>query len=197
MRYGGCMPVAAPSHRDSARYRPIHRAPRFLLICRRAALTQTGINLGTMLDSPVKETTLTNGIRVASEQVPHVHSVAIGLRVDAGARDEPDDQVGISHILEHMLFKGTERRTARDIAEELDAVGGHMDAFTTKEYTGYGTRVLPEHLPLALDVMADMLRGSLLDEKELELEKGVVLEEYKSLEDAPEEYVHEVFSRTL
>src|SRR5438132_6923622 len=85
-----------------------------------------------MLDSPVRETTLGNGIRVATERVPHVHSVAVGLRVDAGARDEPEEQVGISHILEHMLFKGTERRTARDIAEELDAVGGHMDAFTTK-----------------------------------------------------------------
>jgi predicted Zn-dependent peptidase len=150
-----------------------------------------------MFDSPVRETTLENGIRLATEHVPHVYSVSIGLRVDAGARDEPEEQVGISHILEHMLFKGTERRSAREIAEELDAVGGHMDAFTTKEYTGYGTRVLPEHVPLALDVLADMLRHSLLDEDELELEKSVVLEEYKSLEDTPEEYVHEVFSRTI
>jgi predicted Zn-dependent peptidase len=150
-----------------------------------------------MLDSPVVETTLSNGIRMVTERFPHVQSVALGLRVDVGARDEPDSQAGISHLLEHMVFKGTERRTALTIAEELDAVGGHMDAFTTKEYTGYSARVLPEHMPLALDVLADMLRHSLLDEKELELEKGVILEEYKSVEDSPEEYVHELFGRTL
>jgi predicted Zn-dependent peptidase len=148
-------------------------------------------------DPPVYETTLGNGIRVVTEWVPHAYSAAIGLRVDAGARDEPDEQMGISHLLEHMLFKGTERRTARDIAEEMDAVGGHVDAFTSKEYTGYSARVLPEHVPLALDVLADMLRRSLLDPAELELEKNVILEEYKSLEDAPEEFVHDVFSRTL
>jgi predicted Zn-dependent peptidase len=150
-----------------------------------------------MSETPVRETTLDNGIRVVTERVPYVHSVAVGLRVDVGARDEPDDRAGISHVLEHMLFKGTERRTARAIAEELDAVGGHMDAFTSKEYTGYSARVLPEHLPLALDVLADMLRHSLLEERELDLEKGVILEEYKSLEDAPEEYVHDIFSRTM
>jgi len=150
-----------------------------------------------MLDSPVRLTTLPNGIRVATEYVPHVHSVAVGLRVDGGARDETDDRAGISHVLEHMLFKGTERRTARDIAEELDAVGGHLDAYTTKEYTGYGVRMLREHVPLALDILADMLRHSLMDEAELELEKSVILEEYKSMEDAPEEFVHDVFGRTL
>lgn len=145
------------------------------------------------LDSPVRETCLDNGLRVATEFVPHVHSVSVGLRVDAGSRDEAETQTGISHLLEHMVFKGTERRTARQIAEEMDAVGGALDAFTTKEYTGYGTRVLPEHLPLALDILADMLRHSLVDEAELDLEKSVILEEYKSLEDSPEEYVHEVF----
>ena len=150
-----------------------------------------------MLDTPVRETVLDNGIRVVTEQVPHVQSVALGIRVDAGARDESEEQAGISHLLEHMLFKGTERRTARQIAEELDAVGGQMDAFTSKEYTGYGARVLPEHVPLALDVLADMLRCSLVDEKELELEKSVILEEYRSLEDAPEDYVHDLFGRTI
>jgi predicted Zn-dependent peptidase len=151
----------------------------------------------TMIDPPVRETTLDNGIRVVTEHVEHVYSVALGLRIDAGARDEAEEQMGISHLLEHMLFKGTERRTARQIAEELDAVGGHMDAFTSKEYTGYSARVLPEHAPLALDVLADMLRRSLVDESELELEKSVILEEYKSLEDAPEEFIHDVFSRTI
>jgi predicted Zn-dependent peptidase len=150
-----------------------------------------------MVDPPVRETTLDNGLRIVTEHVPHAYSVAVGLRLDAGARDETDDQAGISHLLEHMLFKGTERRTARDIAEEMDAVGGQIDAFTSKEYTGYGARVLPEHVPMALDVLADMLRNSLFDPAELDLEKSVILEEYKSLEDSPEEYVHEVFSRTL
>ena len=150
-----------------------------------------------MFETEVRETTLDNGLRVVSEFVPYVQSVSLGLRVDAGSRDESDEEAGISHVLEHMLFKGTERRTARDIAEEMDAVGGQIDAFTSKEYTGYGARVLPEHVPLALDVIADMLRHSLLDEKELELEKGVILEEYRSMEDVPEEYVHEVFNRVL
>ena len=150
-----------------------------------------------MLDTPVQETTLANGLRVVTEQVPHVYGVALGLRLDAGARDESEDQAGISHLLEHMVFKGTKRRTARQIAEELDWVGGHMDAYTSREYTGYNARVLPDHVPLALDVLADMLRNSLFDSADLELEKGVILEEYKSLEDAPEDYVHDVFSRTL
>ncbi|MFN3648551.1 MAG: M16 family metallopeptidase [Armatimonadota bacterium] len=150
-----------------------------------------------MLDTEVRQTRLENGIRVVSEYVPHANGVAVGLRVDAGARDESEDRAGISHVLEHMLFKGTERRTAREIAEEMDAVGGHIDAYTTKEYTGFGVRVLPEHVPLALDVLADMLRRSLLDEDELTLEKGVILEEYRSIEDSPEDYVHDLFARTL
>ncbi|MGV3725049.1 MAG: M16 family metallopeptidase [Actinomycetota bacterium] len=150
-----------------------------------------------MFETEVRETTLDNGLRVVSEHVPYVQSVSLGLRIDAGSRDETDELAGISHVLEHMLFKGTERRTARDIAEVMDAVGGQIDAFTSKEYTGYGARVLPEHVPLAMDVVADMLRRSLLDEKEMELEKSVILEEYRSVEDAPEEYVHELFNKAM
>lgn len=150
-----------------------------------------------MFETEVRETVLDNGLRVVSEYVPYVQSVSLGIRIDAGSRDETDAQAGISHVLEHMLFKGTDTRTARDIAEQMDAVGGQIDAFTSKEYTGYGARVLPEHVPLAVDVLADMLRRSLLDEKELELEKSVILEEVRSVEDAPEEYVHDLFNRTL
>jgi predicted Zn-dependent peptidase len=145
----------------------------------------------------VRETRLDNGLVIVTEAMTNVYGVALGLRVDVGTRDEADEQAGISHVLEHMLFKGTERRTAREIAEEFDAVGGNLDAFTSKEYTGYSARVLPEHVPLALDVLADMLRHSLIDTDELELEKGVILEEFKSLEDAAEEYVHDIFGRTL
>jgi predicted Zn-dependent peptidase len=150
-----------------------------------------------LLDGEIRETTLDNGIRVATERVAHSYGVSLGVRVDGGARDETDERAGISHLLEHMVFKGTERRTARDIAEELDAVGGQLDAYTTREYTGYGARVLPEHVPLALEILADMLRNSLLAENDLELEKSVILEEHRSLEDTPEELVHEVFARTL
>lgn len=150
-----------------------------------------------IFETSVRETKLDNGLRVVTEHVPYVHSVSLGIRVDAGSRDEPEDLAGISHVLEHMLFKGTETRTARDIAEVMDAVGGQMDAFTSKEYTGYGARVLPEHVPLAIDVLADMLRHSLFDTKELDLEKSVILEEVRSVEDSPEEYVHDLFNRTM
>jgi len=150
-----------------------------------------------MDDSLVRLTTLDNGVRVVTEQVPYVHSIALSILIDVGSRDEPEALAGVSHVLEHMLFKGTERRTARDIAEEFDAVGGHLDAFTSKEYTGYSARVLPEHVPLALDILTDMIRHALVDERELELEKGVILEEYKSLEDAPEEFIQDVFSQTM
>ncbi|MCC2670696.1 MAG: peptidase domain protein [Armatimonadetes bacterium] len=150
-----------------------------------------------MFETEVRETVLDNGLRVVSEYVPYVQSVSLGIRIDAGSRDETDAEAGISHVLEHMLFKGTATRTARDIAEQMDAVGGQIDAFTSKEYTGYGARVLPEHVPLAVDVVADMLRHSLIDEKELELEKSVILEECRSVEDAPEEFVHDLFNRVF
>ena len=149
------------------------------------------------LDADLHLTTLDNGIRIATERVPHGYGVALGLTVDAGSRYERSEEAGIAHLLEHMVFKGTERRTARQIAEEMDAVGGQLDAYTSKETTGYSVRVLPEHLPLALDVLSDMLRHSRLNEDDLELEKAVVLEEHKSLEDAPEEWVHDLFSETV
>src|SRR5688500_9796363 len=150
-----------------------------------------------MLDTPVYETTLPNGLRIATEFVPHALGVTVGLRLDVGSRDETEADAGISHLLEHMVFKGTARRSARDIAEEMDAVGGQMDAFTTKDYTGYGARVLPEHVPLAIDVVADMLRHSRLDPADLALEQSVILEESRSLEDSPEEYIHEVFTEAM
>ncbi|MBM3457086.1 MAG: insulinase family protein [Armatimonadetes bacterium] len=150
-----------------------------------------------LLDTPVRESTLPNGLRVITETVPHVYSVALGIRVASGSRDEPEELAGISHLLEHMVFKGTERRTAAQIAVELDSVGGQVDAFTSKEYAGYSARVLAEHVPLALDVLTDMLCCSTLDQAELDLEKGVILEEYRGLEDAPEEWVHELYCELL
>jgi predicted Zn-dependent peptidase len=138
-----------------------------------------------------------NGIRVVTEQVPYAQSVSLGIWVDSGARDETDENAGISHFLEHLLFKGTERRTALEIAEALDAVGGQLNAFTDKEYTCYYAKVLPEHTALALDVLADMLQNSVLDPEEIDREKDVVLEEIKRHEDTPDELIHDLFLTTL
>jgi predicted Zn-dependent peptidase len=142
-------------------------------------------------------TTVENGVRVVTESVPYAQSVSIGLWVDSGARDETDANSGISHFIEHLLFKGTERRSAQEIAEALDAVGGQLNAFTDKEYTCYYAKVLPEHTDLALDIVADMLQNSVLDPEEIEREKDVVLEEIKRHEDTPDELIHDVFLTTL
>jgi predicted Zn-dependent peptidase len=145
----------------------------------------------------IELTTLPNGVRVVSETVPHVQSAAVGLWVGVGSRDEEAPIRGISHFIEHMLFKGTQRRTARQIADEIESRGGHLNAFTSKESTCFETRVLAEDLALALDVLTDMLRHSLFDPEEIAREKGVVLEEIKMYEDTPEDLVHEVFEETL
>jgi predicted Zn-dependent peptidase len=140
---------------------------------------------------------LSNGIRIVTEEVPYVQSVALGIWVDTGARDETNEHSGISHFIEHLLFKGTERRTALQIAEEFDAIGGQLNAFTDKEYTCFYAKVLPEHTELALDVLGDMLQNSLLDPEEIEREKNVVIEEIKRHEDTPDELIHDVFLETL
>ncbi|CCO09413.1 M16 family metallopeptidase [Desulforamulus hydrothermalis] len=140
---------------------------------------------------------LANGVRILTQQVPHVRSVAIGIWVDVGSRDESNDQAGISHYIEHMLFKGTKHRTAKQIAEELDAVGGQLNAFTTKEYTCYYAKVLDEHFDLAVDILTDMLFHSKISEQDVEREKNVILEEIKMYEDAPDELVHDMFAKTI
>ncbi len=140
---------------------------------------------------------LPNGVRVVSEKLTYVQSASVGLWVGVGARDEDDPIRGISHFIEHMLFKGTRRRDARQIADEIESRGGHLNAFTGKETTCYETRVLADDLPLALDILTDMFRNSLLDPDEMEREKRVVLEEIKMYEDTPEEMVHDLFEQTL
>ncbi len=142
-------------------------------------------------------TTLPNGIRVVSETVPYVQTVALGIWAGTGSRDETNPLRGISHYIEHMLFKGTPRRTAREIADAIESRGGHLNAFTGKETTCYEARVLAEDTPLALDVLCDMFRNSLFDPEEMEREKRVVIEEIKMYEDTPEEHVHELFEQTL
>ena len=129
--------------------------------------------------------------------MPEVRSVSVGLWFDVGARDEPDRLAGTSHFLEHLLFKGTPTRSAKDIADAFDAVGGDVNAFTGKEYTCYYARVLHDDLGLALEVLSDMITSSTIEEKELESERRVILEEIAMHEDAPDELVHDLFYRSM
>ncbi|HLJ54868.1 MAG TPA: pitrilysin family protein, partial [Chthonomonadaceae bacterium] len=145
----------------------------------------------------IELTTLPNGVRVVSENVPYVQSASVGIFVGVGSRDEEERVRGISHFIEHMLFKGTAKRTAREIADEVESRGGHLNAYTDKESTTYQARVLAEHTPLAIDILTDMLLASLYDPEEMEREKRVVIEEIKMYEDTPEEMVHELFEETL
>lgn len=145
----------------------------------------------------VRQSILHNGIRVVTEHLPGYHSVAIGLWVMFGSRHELAEERGLSHLLEHMLFKGTERRSAADIAREIDAVGGSLNAFTAREFSCFHARVLNEDLPLAVDLLTDMFCHPCFDEDELRKEQGVVLQEIVRLQDTPEDFIHELFSRTL
>ncbi len=144
-----------------------------------------------------KRTVLPNGIRVITEEVPHLRSVTVGFWVGVGSRDEPEDLLGVSHFIEHLLFKGTGRRSARDIAEEFDAMGGELNAFSAKEYTCYYAKVLDEDLERAVDIMADMLMDPLMREQDIEAERKVILEEISMHEDAPDDIVHDYFAAAL
>ena len=126
--------------------------------------------------------------------MPHVRSVSIGVWLTRGSRHEPSGHEGIAHFVEHMLFKGTATRSAEDIAQQIDSIGGHLDAFTSKEYAGYFIKVLDEHLPLAVDVLSDLVTAPAFDAAEIEREKKVVLEEIKMVEDTPDDLVHEIFA---
>lgn len=141
--------------------------------------------------------TMDNNAQILTETVPHVRSVSIGFFVDTGSRYESPDINGSSHFIEHLMFKGTGRRSAKDIAEELDAVGGQLNAFTTKEYTCYYARVLDEHFDLAVDLLGDMLFASKFDPVDIDRERNVILEEIKMYEDAPDELVHDIFASSI
>jgi predicted Zn-dependent peptidase len=146
---------------------------------------------------PVRDieiTPLANGVRVITEAMPHVRSVSVGIWIGAGSRRETPDQNGISHFIEHMLFKGTRRRSAEDIARSVDSIGGNLDAFTAKELVCFNTKVLDQHLSLAFDVLADLVLNPLFREEDIEKEKGVILEEIKMEADSPDYLVHEIFS---
>jgi predicted Zn-dependent peptidase len=142
----------------------------------------------------VAKTVLDNGIRVIAEQMPGSRSATLGIWVENGSRHETPSTSGISHFIEHLLFKGTERRSAAQIAEEMDSVGGVLNAFTGKEYTCYYAKVLDENLALAIDLLADIFIHSVFEREEIERERSVILQEISQVEDTPDDYVHELFS---
>ena len=138
---------------------------------------------------------LDNGLRLITETMPHVRSVTIGVWLMRGSRHESDARSGIAHFVEHMLFKGTDTRTAEDIAQAIDSIGGQLDAFTAKEYASYYIKVLDEHLPLAVDLLSDIVLRPAFAAEEIEREKKVILEEIKMVEDTPDDLVHELFTQ--
>jgi predicted Zn-dependent peptidase len=140
---------------------------------------------------------LNNGIRIVSHEMPDHRSVSLGIWVENGSRHEARRESGISHFIEHLLFKGTERRSAAEIAEEMDSVGGVINAFTSKEHTCYYAKVLDENLPLAIDLLTDIFLHSKFDEQEIERERSVILQEISQAEDTPDDYVHDLFNIDL
>ncbi|MFO0701476.1 MAG: pitrilysin family protein [Nitrospira sp.] len=140
---------------------------------------------------------LNNGIRLVTERIPTVKSVTIGLWVNAGSRDETPEEAGYSHFIEHMLFKGTASRSATDISREIDALGGEMNAFTTRETTTFYVKVLDQHLPQAVDLLSDLFLRSRLSQREIEKEKQVVLEEIRMVQDDPEDLIQELHTRLV
>ncbi|MEJ7727455.1 MAG: pitrilysin family protein, partial [Actinomycetes bacterium] len=145
----------------------------------------------------VRETVLPGGLRVLTEAMPTVRSVAVGMWVGVGSRDETPSLAGASHYLEHLLFKGTKRRNAMAISSAIEAVGGDINAFTAKEYTCYYARVLDEDVPLAIDVLTDLITSSVVSTADVESERGVILEEIAMHDDEPGDAVHDLFARAF
>jgi len=141
-----------------------------------------------------EEFTLSNGLRVVAEYIPHFPSVSVGLWIGAGSMYETVEENGLSHFVEHMLFKSTENRTTREIAVEMDALGGHVNAFTSKECTCYYAKVIAEHLPRAMDLLTDLLLHAKMEEEDFEKERGVILEEIAMCEDTPEDLVYDLLA---
>ncbi|MGW7368551.1 M16 family metallopeptidase, partial [Streptomyces sp. NPDC054841] len=161
-------------------------------VARTQTLLQGEHGIGT-----VRRTVLPGGLRIVTETLPSVRSATFGIWAHVGSRDETPSLNGATHYLEHLLFKGTHKRSALDISAAIDAVGGEMNAFTAKEYTCYYARVLDTDLPLAIDVVCDMLTGSLILEEDVDAERGVILEEIAMTEDDPGDVVHDLFARTM
>jgi predicted Zn-dependent peptidase len=145
--------------------------------------------------SGYQKTILENGIKVITEEIPYFKSVSTGVWAITGSRDEQPHENGIAHFIEHLLFKGTERRTAFDIAKEIDSVGGTLNAFTGREYTCYYAKVIDQNLPLAIDLLSDIFLHPLIEVNDVEKERMVILQEIKMVEDTPDDYIHDLFNR--
>lgn len=148
-------------------------------------------------ESHYQKTILANGIRVVTEEIPHVRSVSIGAWVTVGSRDENETNNGITHFVEHMVFKGTKKYKTHQIAQSLESVGGYLNAFTTKENTCFYARILDQHLGKAVDVLSELVQYPTFDRKEMEKEKGVVIEEIKNIEDNPDDLIHDYFENAV
>ncbi len=142
------------------------------------------------MDQNINKTILDNGTRILSKKIPHVHSVSMGVWVNVGARDESLQENGLSHFIEHMIFKGTKKRSALQIAKEFDAIGGHTNAFTSMELTCYHAKVMDTHLETMTSILSDIFLNSEFDEREVQKERPVIFQEIAMVEDSPEEYVH-------
>lgn len=158
---------------------------------------KTSARFSGKLQSVYKKTVLPNGLRIVSEEIPHVRSVSVGIWLDVGSRDEHELNNGISHFIEHMVFKGTKHRNVKEIAQSIESVGGYLNAFTSKEHTCYYARVLDEYTELAIDVLFDLMQHPTFPEKDLEKEKGVVIEELRNAEDDPDDIIHDYFDKSL
>jgi predicted Zn-dependent peptidase len=145
----------------------------------------------------INKEVLDNGLTILTEQMPHVRSISMGVWLKIGSRSETPEINGVAHFIEHLLFKGTSHRTAEEIARQVDSIGGHLDAFTAKETICYSTKVLDEHLPIAFDILSDLLLNPQFDRDEMEKERGVILEEIKMVEDTPDDLVHEIFMQNF
>jgi predicted Zn-dependent peptidase len=143
-------------------------------------------------EAVINKTVLPNGVKIISKKMPHIRSVSMGVWVNVGARDESDQENGLSHFIEHMIFKGTARRSAYQIAKEFDAIGGHTNAFTSMESTCYHAKVLDNHMETMVDILTDIFLNSTFDPEEVERERPVICQEIGMLEDAPEEYIHQL-----
>jgi predicted Zn-dependent peptidase len=165
----------------------------FLSAARRAKTVET------MVDDVrnIRREVLPNGLIALTEEMPHLRSVSIGVWIKTGSRHEEAEYNGISHFVEHMVFKGTKNRTAEDIARQVDSIGGNMDAFTAKECICFDIKVLDEHVPLALDILSDLVLNPVFDAKDIARERGVILEEIKMDEDNPDYLVHEIFTQNF
>jgi predicted Zn-dependent peptidase len=163
----------------------------------KASPAATPVSASSTLGSRYQKTILPNGIRIVTEEIPYVRSVSLGAWLDVGSRDENEQTNGISHFVEHMVFKGTDRFSAREIARSMEAAGGYLNAFTTKEHTCYYARALDAHLHTGVQVISELVQHPVFSPKDIEKEKNVVIEELKNIEDDPDDLIHDYFDRNV